>query len=209
MLFFKNDHKLYAIVSDKDNPSYEFYFKSFTSSYSNFIRLDNPLQLSNDFDAIVFIRYIDSKWKPYVNKFNLLVYYFFDDDLLNFRIAQNVPISYLKKIVSKVWIHIPWLKRKKARLIVSSEYLYNRYKENSPYLLKPTPIEPLSPQEKKIVFYHGTLTHIREIYWLTPIVHTILKSYPNVYFEFIGGKNIRKLFWNIERILVISPYHFS
>jgi hypothetical protein len=90
----------------------------------------------------------------------------------------------------------------KARIWVSTPYLYEKYAAQDAKLVPPSPI---ASQQARTFFYHGSAAHDAEIRWLRPVVETVLKRDEGANFEIIGGKDVVRLYRGLSRVTVVHP----
>ena len=196
------------LIHSGPNPTLDFYFAA--RSHDHDIHWDEePSQLEFDAtDTLIFIRYINSKWRRYLQRLAVtkrpVIVFFMDDDVLDTSIHKGLPFRYQWKLYKYAARHTKWLKTVGAQLWVSTPWLMQKYHD-----WNPTYVPPQSPYtnttEHYTIFYHGSASHEAEIQWLVPVIEHVLKLKPNLNFEIIGAKKIRKLFKNTDRVHVLHP----
>lgn len=181
---------------------------------------------------VVIVRYLTNKWKKTLalhrGQLHSLAY-FFDDDILDVRAAQGLPLKYRFKLYRYGARNFDWLIRQDVKLFVSTPYLQKKYGDYGPQLLTPKQLstysdqtkdptkqqpgyavasaykEPLKKEKRYRVFYHATASHRKEIEWLYPVMKEVLASSPNIEFEIVGDARTRSLYKNLPRTTIINP----
>lgn len=198
------------VIEERPNPSTDFFVlpqfvgDAFKVQRFGFNDLVDPLVLQGA--IVVFVRYLPKAWRSLIakNRVTLLALYFFmDDDLLDFKAHTGMPLRYRWKLARLVTFQQSWLTQHRAELWVSTPYLRDKYQAWSPVLMLP---KPLDTQVESIkVFYHGSASHQAEIEWLHPIIKEVLQKNPHIVFEIVGGQAVYRQFKSLGRVQVVHP----
>ncbi|MDW7998699.1 MAG: glycosyltransferase [Thermodesulfovibrio sp.] len=211
------------IVEECINPSTEYYILPALKilGFEDRIRILNspPSKILDSNITIFFVRYLNRDWNEFVEKNKRKIkkiIYFMDDDLFDLKSWQGLPLRYIKKIYLKAFRWKKWLSKVNFDFFVSTEYLAEKYQKLNPIILPPYPIfnTSLLNQNNKgkgdiIVFYHGTASHKKEIYWLYDIVKATTEKNENIVYEFIGNNSIYNKFKSLERVIVVYPMKWN
>ena len=198
------------LVEERDNPSSEFFVIPFLEAHQvrikRFSHLDLLPKFIPDNTAIVFVRYIPSGWKRLLSQpqcSGVKVFFFMDDDLFDWKVAQGAPLKYRLKLFKQAYLHQKWLKQVKAEIWISTPFLAEKYAG-----LKPKLISPQVPSEVKEVikvFYHGSASHQSEIDWLFDVMREVLLRNDQLLLEIVGGSKVNRKFRKLPRTVVIHP----
>lgn len=168
-----------------------------------------PISYFSNCQLIIISRYISAQWLvllTQLQKNNLKIIYFMDDDLFDLQALAGLPWLYRWKIFTQALIHQKQLLQMSNEFWVSSPYLATKYSDFSPRLLNPV-LSPATFQQRQTisVCYHGTASHSREIDWLLPIIEQVQSQSDNVQFELFGDKTLRNKISHIRQIHVLHP----
>jgi len=154
----------------------------------------------------IIVRYF--LFKDFLKKKENLIY-FMDDDLWDLKALKHVPLKYAWKIFSKAYIYKPWVVRN-AKILVSSEYLAEKYKQYNPQVIYPYPIYidtqnlKHNPVDKTLViFFHATASHVDEFVFINELTKALAKD--DMVFEIIVDKRTAKKFKGIRNVVLIDP----
>lgn len=156
--------------------------------------------------TVVFVRYVPEAWRTAVSRLRpelAHVVYFMDDDLLNSRATDGLPLAYRWKIWRLATRHRGWLIRQGARFWVSTPLLAEKYASFSPSVVLPAGVPEQAPVRR--IFYHGSASHGREIEWLKVVVGDVLRAVPSACFEIIGTSEVQRLYADLPRVTVVHP----
>ena len=211
------------IVHQAENPTTDFYFRSRLSAQNDVrVHYFTHEQLADEAvlegATLIIVRYLSPVWRRHITRYrNHLdqLIYFMDDDLFDWRVLLQVSGGLGWKWFRLAWRHQRWLKYMNARLCVSSPYLVNKYAHLQPSLLPPqNPYGQLSDDVDNLsvratVFYHGTISHLREIRWLRPVIEQLLRHRQDIQVELIGHSQVRKYFQHLPQVTVVQPMSWT
>lgn len=209
------------IVEECSNPSTEYYILPALKilGFEERVRILNFPPIEGFFDSIIiiFVRYLNDDWVNFIERNRKKIkkiLYFMDDDLFDLKSWKNLPFRYIKKIYQKAFKWKRWLFKVDANFLVSTEFLAEKYKSLNPAIVPPYPIFDASVinesnEEDIVVFYHGTASHKKEIYWLYDIVKATVSKNEKVLFELIGDDKIYNKFKSLERVIVVHPMRWN
>ncbi|WP_409523313.1 glycosyltransferase family 1 protein [Nitrincola sp. MINF-07-Sa-05] len=204
-------HEQVYLVEEGSNPSTDFFVLPYLRDAGCPVERFNFDQLPALVGAsvqVVFVRYIPSLWKEWVQQNRSVissVVYFMDDDLLDRQVHAALPLRYRWKLWSLAQRHRQWLHKVGAQLWVSTAWLADKYREWQPSVLPPRYPHHGITSSAKTFFYHGSASHAAELEWLVPVVTGVLQEQPDLTFELIGGKTARKLFAKCHQVRVLHP----
>lgn len=158
-----------------------------------------------DGSLIVFIRYIPNVWIKLIERIKQKirgVIFFMDDDLLDLRASEGMPLRYRAKLSRLSVVRKSWLREQNIELWVSTPYLYEKYKSWKPRLVLPSNVGT-TPCRK--IFYHGSASHAAEIKWLQPVIGEVLERDESIVFEIVGGSNVYRAYNKHPRVIVTHP----
>ena len=189
---------IYNITKWKYNPTISYYIK--------------PLLDKKKLNSFIFlIRYVDFKYV--INSKENSFIYFMDDDLWDLKALRYVPLRYAWKIFSKAYIYKPWIVRN-AKILVSNEYLAQKYKEYNPQVIYPYPIYidtrrlKHNPVEgSPVVFFHATASHVDEFIFINKLAKKLEEE--NIVFEVIVDRKIARRFRGIKNVVLINPMRWD
>ncbi|RAU19232.1 glycosyltransferase family 1 protein [Nitrincola tibetensis] len=214
-------HGRYIVVEEGSNPSSDFFVKPLLKrlavDFTCYQQSDAPNISDIENSILVFVRYIPSKWKMFVDSYRhrlagLVI--FIDDDLFDIKVLASLSWGYCSKWYRFAYRHQSWLKQKKADLWVSTPYLFDKYRDWCAAGCHLTLIDPVSPYGEDdadlslslpIIFYHGSPSHRAEIDWLLPVFESVLQTHPQVTIELIGDDKLRRRCLKFPQIRVLHP----
>lgn len=218
------------VFQEHSNPTTDYYILpllDFTALSCEVKICSEPPEKIEDNTIVIFIRYLFSKWKNFVEKNRnkiIRIIYFMDDDLFDLKSFWGLPLSYIYKIYSLAYRRKKWLISNVNSFCVSNNYLKDKYHSFNPMVIEPYPIFNLESQNsninsdiqktedenKTVIFYHATSSHYDEIKWLYDIVKEVLNNCKNnILFEFVGDDRVSNLFKGLERVSVIQPMKWN
>jgi hypothetical protein len=134
------------------------------------------------------------------------VTYLKDDDIASVFTARDLPWYYA------LWTGWRYLGSRRllsqvvSEIVVSTRELAERYPASNPSVWEPHYDDTSEFHSETLVyFYHATITHLREMRWLVPIVRRVQQGVPNAWFEIIGDASVARMFRGIPRVRVIHP----
>lgn len=204
------------VVEERVNPSTDFFVLPFLKREGAFVQrltfneLPNVQHMKNA--VVIFIRYVPSKWKQFITSYGdsiRKIYFFMDDDLFDLGAFKKLPLHYQTKLVGLSWRRQQWLKSVNAQLLVSTEYLADKYSVWKPKVLSPVPAPFKVESEVVSIFYHGTGSHLSEIKWLYPVMEQVMKDNENTFFQLFGDASVSKMYRTLERVSVLHPVSWS
>ncbi|USD22395.1 glycosyltransferase family 1 protein [Microbulbifer variabilis] len=201
----------WIVVEEGPNPSTDYFVIPYLRKLGvNIKRLTfNELPSEGELKGVqlIFVRYISRSWQSLIQQ-NLSklsgVSVFLDDDLLDWSAFARMPVRYQSKILRYSWSKQRWLKSIGAKLLVSTPFLQNKYRDWSPELLSAEPLD-LDKGQQLSIFYHGSASHYEDINWLYPIIKEVMAENPDLSFEIIGDKHVNRLFSGVPRVRVLYP----
>lgn len=207
------------LVHQGENPSTDFYFRSRLTGQSDVqVYYFTSKQLADvevlEGATLIVVRYLSPAWRRHITRYRShldQLLYFMDDDLFDWRVLTRVSGGLGWKWFRLAWRYQRWLAQMNARLCVSTPYLANKYKQHDPLLLPPlNPYDCFQadirrPTARAAVFYHGTISHLREMRWLYPVIEQLLLLRPDLQVELIGTAPIKKMFKGLPQVSVIDP----
>lgn len=200
----------FLVVQERPNPSTAFFIEPFCQRHAvspEFYQLDSLPQLAaNEQVELLFVRYISKAWQHWVQQHRLQIstlHFFMDDDLFDLSAMRGLPWHYRLKLFRFAWRKQGWLKQQQAKVWVSTPYLQQKYQAWQPQLM--LPCYPLPQRPQLTLFYHGSASHMAEIYWLKPVIAEVLQRNANISFEIIGTETVNKLFRTLPRVQVLHP----
>ncbi len=199
------------VVEERPNPSTDFYIRPWLANQGIEPDVrgfdDVPGEADLDGAVVIFVRYIPPAWKRMVavcRKRMHAVCFFMDDELFDWSSFANMPLHYRVKLYRYAWRHQSWLKSIDVTLLVSTNYLIDKYSHWQPELLDPQPQNTIC-RTPTILFYHGSASHRDELEWLVPVIEVVLQRCPHLIFEVIGDRSVNHLFSGLPRVLVLHP----
>lgn len=200
----------FLVVQERPNPSTAFFIEPFCQRIAvkpEFYQLDTlPELAANEQVELLFVRYISTAWQQWVQQYRQQIrtlHFFMDDDLFDLSAMRGLPWHYRLKLFRLAWRKQRWLQQQQAKVWVSTPYLQQKYQVWQPELMLPSYPLPQSPQ--LTLFYHGSASHMAEIYWLKPVIAEVLRRNPRISFEIIGTEAVNKLFRALPRVQVLHP----
>ena len=199
------------MVHERENPTTDFYLRPLLHEnpdvevlWHRFNALPSSEALTDA--TVVFVRYIPRGWRqlieqtrPRLRRLVVLM----DDDLLDSRATQGLPVRYRLKILRLATWQRTWLARMQAEFWVSTPYLAEKYRALGAYLLRPRPL--VQETSTPCVFCHATAAHHAELKWLRPVLEQVLERNPGVTFELTGGRRITRLYRDMPQVTVTPP----
>lgn len=138
------------------------------------------------------------------------IIYFMDDDLFDWQAWSGLPYRYRWKLFTQAYLHKQKLLNLADEFWCSTDFLVQKYADFKPKLLPPVATNKiLARREIVTVAYHGTASHIQEIYWLINIIQTVQAQTDNVQFELFGTHKINQLAAKFPRVTVIHPMNWD
>jgi hypothetical protein len=205
---------LIFIVQEQANPSTDYFVLPALAATKLPLRCcgfdELPSQRELRGASVVFVRYIPRPWRGLIEAaredIRELVL-FMDDDLLDISASRGMPWRYRLKLARLAGLQQAWLRRNRAHLWVSTEYLARKYREWRPRLLQPVPLPAVAGDCR--LFYHGSDTHKAEMRWLQPVIAQVLAADERLSFEIIGGRDVRRWYRGMPRVTVVHPMKWS
>lgn len=209
-----NNPSVIYLVEERENPSTDYFIlPAILVSGCRVVRCvfsDRPKQSDLIGACVIFVRYLPSAWTKLIERvrpdLHSLVF-FMDDDVLDTKASAGLPMRYRYKLARLGAGQAAWLKKQKADLWVSNNYLQKKYSGWRPRLLQPFPL--VESRDGCRVFYHGSASHDAEIKWLHPVIEEALHRDERISFEIIGGQDVNRLYKGIPRVNVIHPMSWS
>lgn len=176
------------IFEEKFNPTTQYYlstvFKGTIYKVEYISIYSDKYPVLQDVNNVVFIvRYFNNKIINYINKHKKnikQIFYLIDDNLLDKNFIYNLPCKYAFKVFYKAYIYKKYINEFNMQLIVSSDYLYNKYRKYKPLLLYPYPINlfldknnNIDNQDIMTIFYHHSMSYYREFQWIKNLFQKI------------------------------------
>jgi len=160
--------------------------------------------------VVVIVRYTNARLISYLkehrSKIKHLIY-FMDDGLWDLKALFSLPPLYAWRLFKKAYIWKKSLLELGARLWVSTEYLAKKYSQYSPRVVYPYPVGLENPEPSrsthKVVFYHGTSSHKKEIKWLVELYREL--SSEELFLEAVLEEKHFKNFRGVRNLLAPRP----
>lgn len=212
------------IVEERPNPSTEYYILPALTfwGYTDKINIHQfpPKVPPKQEVFLYFVRYITPYWVNFVKKnrgFIKKIIYFMDDDLFDIKSWIGLPLRYQKKLFFKAYIWKKWLIKSKAIFMVSTPYLAEKYNFLNPIYIPPYPFYELTDLKPKdtqdihspIIFYHGTASHMKELYWLYDVIKDVIQANKKAIFELICDNKVLKNFKSLEKVIIFLPMNWN
>jgi hypothetical protein len=136
------------------------------------------------------------------------IYYFMDDDLFDLKGLKELLLRYAWKIFNKTLRFKNWI-IKNTQILVSNEYLKEKYQQYNPLVLPPYPayldLDKLSLNPiftKPVCFYHATASHKKEFFWLKDLLESLQQE--DLLFELVVDKKIANLYNRFRNVWVVN-----
>lgn len=212
-------HDSVIVIEERNNSSTDYYIIPFLEKKGYIFKrynFDEILKVKPDGRLkLIIVRYLNSAVLHWIEKNSKRIekiYYFIDDDILDIRVAKYIPFKYAWKIFNKAYKFRKWI-LKNTNLIVSNEYLKEKYSAYAPFVIHPYPIHidmlsfSAAASSTPVVFYHATASHKQEFLWLKDLMKSIDNE--NMIFEVVVDKKIAKLYRNINNVILINPMNWQ
>jgi len=214
--------KVVYIFEEQSNPSTDYYIIPAFSEYNfSICRINQWNEIYPDIEKeswIIIIRYLNKKLVNFLKqnrrKLERLIY-FMDDGLMSLGGLRDLPVKYAFRIFKKAYVYKNVLRKLKSEMWVSTDYLSEVYKEWNPTVIYPYPLDIendinlTNHESPKIIFYHGTSSHKKEIRWLSSLVNEISEKYQDVVFEIILNDSNFKYFKHFKNIISLRPMRWE
>lgn len=205
-----------VVVEERRNPSTDFFVAPYVTAWSGtapqLFRLASPPDGAPEPGTwLVFTRYVNARWRRWVGRYRDRlgrISLFMDDDLFDSLAWAGLPWFYRSRLWYLAGRHRDWLARMGADLLVSTEYLADKYDDWSPVTLKPSsPYKACARFDagSSRVFYHGSSTHRSEHRWLRPVIEAVLDAVPEASYEVIADWWVARLYAGMPRVKVVPP----
>ena len=164
---------------------------------------DNPCQLW------IVVRYLSDQLLERLLRHKRLggrVVFFMDDDLPHNLFDGHLPLAYRRMLWQRFGRFLSQIEALADEIWVSTPVLAERYAHAQPRLIPVAGYETAAPKDLVSYFYHGSpSTHREEIKWLQSVVSRTQASCSNTLFMIVGDKQVRQLFGDIPRVLILHP----
>ncbi|OYY73976.1 MAG: hypothetical protein B7Y40_06890 [Gammaproteobacteria bacterium 28-57-27] len=131
---------------------------------------------------------------------------FMDDDLPRSQFDLSLPQAYRHMLWERFGCHLSSLEHLCDELWVSTPTLAERYAYTCPRLIEPVACPAVSARGLVTYFYHGSpSTHRDDIEWLRAVVELTQARSDKTLFMVIGDRQVRRLFADLPRILILHP----
>ncbi|MCS7231526.1 MAG: hypothetical protein RMJ67_05270 [Elusimicrobiota bacterium] len=206
--------KIY-LIHEKENPTTNFFlmplleykklsFEVISCSDFNHQAID----LTNEV-IVIIVRYLNNYIIDFLKKnFKKIyrIFYFMDDDLWDIRVLAYLPFKYALKIHKSALKYKKDLLRLGITLLVSNEYLANKYSKYKPEIIYPYPSAIDTKYEfidnsNNIVAYHATSSYKSEFSWIANLVGSL----PEYLFEIVVDKANFKYFVRLNNCWLLYP----
>jgi len=158
---------------------------------------------------VIIVRHASRRWlkelRRHRGKFSRVTY-LKDDDIPAVLSARELPWYYALWTFVRYWKIRGLLGDLVSETAVSTRELATRYPESASAVWEPH-FDVCSERRSgmPVYFYHGTITHLREMRWLVPVIRRVQRAVPGAWFEIIGNGEVSRLFRGIPRVRVIHP----
>lgn len=203
------------IVEKGENPTTETYLTALMRHKGlEYKRVTHEDLTDEDADVLIVVRYLSSRLIKVIEKIKpKRVFYFMDDDLLDWHSLRALPMKYAVKLLLNATIYKSWIE-KNATLVVSNTRLQSKYSEMKPILLPPNPTwmdgANLRLNVKNtpfVVFYHATSSHKEEFIWLSELIKKMKDR--EVFFEVVTDEKNVKHFKKLNNTWTIRPMRWN
>jgi glycosyltransferase involved in cell wall biosynthesis len=165
-------------------------------------------EINNDV-LVVIVRYLSTpliKWLKTHRAKGGSVAYFMDDDLPRDLYDNSLPWRYRLLLWRQFGRYLHQIENLCDALWVSTPSLAERYAYALPLEISPRSLVSPPQREKTTYFYHGNpSSHRSDIEWLREVVQLTQTNSDDLLFMIIGGKQVRRLFANLPRTLILHP----
>lgn len=170
-------------------------------------------EIKNDV-LVVIVRYISTpviKWLKTHREKGGYVVYFMDDDLPRNLYDDSLPWRYRLLLWRQFGRYINRVETLCDALWVSTPTLVERYAYACPLEIAPKGLtSPVQSKQKITYFYHGhPSSHRSDIEWLRDVVQLTQTNSDDLLFMIIGGKQVRTLFADLPRTIILHPLSWS
>lgn len=172
-----------------------------------------------DVDCIIVSRYLSDYWIEEITKYKDKVgsvVYIMDDDVLAAKESYALPDNYRKRMVVTAYGEFQSLFNICDIFVVTSDYLYDRYKSSKTVLMHPQclfiPDSNISNEDNKrtVIAYHGTDSHKDDLGFIAPALLEIHNNFKNVEIEILmAKKNISQTLLDLSRLRQINPLSWN
>ena len=161
---------------------------------------------------VIIVRHASRRWlKSLLEERSKItkVTYLKDDDIASVFSARDLPWYYALWTGWRYLTIRGLLSKLVSEIVVSTQELAERYPASNPSVWEPHYDDTSEFHSETLVyFYHATITHLREMRWLVPIVRRVQQAVPNAWFEIIGDASVARMFRGIPRVRVIHPMNW-
>ena len=132
--------------------------------------------------------------------------WFIDDDIPDICSDRSLPKLYRSRLSGWYVKAKPVLEDLCSTLIVSTEYLAEKYKLSNPSILSPAEPEQKTTKGTSVsCFYHGSSSHVRDWEFIIEVARKVQQRNRNISFEFIGDHALYKQCKGIPRVKILHP----
>jgi len=166
-----------------------------------------------DARRVVVVRHAAPDWLRFLARQapSCRVDLFLDDDLPAILEDPHLPRRY----ALRSWMRFRALSRKlrglDCGLLAATPALAQRCGISRECVLPPLPPvrdlpeAPSQGEDRCVIFYHGTASHMRELRWLRDVLARVLEALPHVLVEVFGPAEVNRAWRGMERVRVVHP----
>ncbi len=206
------EYQRICIVEKFINPSTDNYIVPFLKHVgASYERVSwRNLDFDHKVDLVFIVRYLSPKVLKWLSRVKpRRIFYFMDDDLLDFSALKDLPVRYAFKLFTQAYVYKRWI-QSNTTILVSNENLQRKYKGS--LLLPPNPVWLWDTEIRYtgnynrspfVVFYHATASHREEFFWLAELINRLQNK--DVFFEVVVDKNLARVFKGLKNVWLINP----
>lgn len=160
--------------------------------------------------AIVFCRYTSSRWMHFCERHRqrlAAIVMLVDDDFGGLAADRSQPIAYRLKLWTRHLRHRRRLEGVLDHVLVSAPPLAASWRNVPTSRLQPTPsrfdlpIARGSPAGPRRIAFHASGSHREEHEWMAPLAAAILRERPDVHFEVVVPRGVRRLWHEVTGVV--------
>ena len=215
-----------GVLSEEPSSSFDYWVKGLLEKHeSDYTLLDpkiNPSIIASKLEIIkqiIIIRYIPRIWMDTIHSLKVSgvkIILFLDDDLLNIRPSNDLPIQYTLNLWWKIGRHKNKIYKIINELWVTNKYLAERCQialKKNKIGIRILPFKPiikvLNPPSIYRICYYGTSSHKLEIKWIKDLFVKIQELRDDCILDIVVNNYWRKEFKKIKRVRMLHPLNWE